>query len=137
MIDSDGSFYIHLSGKYKSNDLAMRGRVKIHFSLQQRKMDNLINLSCVPFMTNIASNLKTNLYYLKNRNLVSITVQANNKHYLIKSYLDKFPLMSSKYLDYLCYEKGLDYLGKQLKNNEIIEIRNIKKSMNNNRTYFN
>lgn len=137
MIDSDGSFFINLNGKYKFNDIDTKGRVKIHFSLSQRKIDKLLNITCVPFMTDVATFFKTNLYFVKNRNIISVSVLANNKHYIVKYYFDKFPLMSSKYLDYLCYEQGLNYLGKQLKHNEITEIRNIKESMNNNRTYFN
>ena len=45
--------------------------------------------------------------------------------------------MSSKYLNYLSFFKGLSYLGKRLTKEEVLEIRDIKSSMNNSRTYFN
>jgi hypothetical protein len=45
--------------------------------------------------------------------------------------------MSSKHLNYLSFLEGLNYLGKNLTNKEIIEIQAIKNSMNNKRTYFN
>jgi len=45
--------------------------------------------------------------------------------------------MSSKYLNYLSFFKGLNYLGKRLTNEETTEIRTIKNSMNNKRTYYN
>ena len=45
--------------------------------------------------------------------------------------------MTSKRLDYLCFLQGLNYLGKRLTNQEIIEIKNIKNSMNRNRTLYN
>lgn len=42
--------------------------------------------------------------------------------------------MSSKYRNSLSFFKGLNYLGKRLKEQEILEIRAIKNSMNNTRT---
>lgn len=56
---------------------------------------------------------------------------------MVKSYFDKYPLMSSKYLDYLCYLEGLNYLGKCLNQKEILEIQQLKNSMNLKRTDFN
>ena len=44
--------------------------------------------------------------------------------------------MTSKHLNYLAFLKGLNYLGKRLTNEEILEIRTIKGSMNNKRTEF-
>jgi hypothetical protein len=63
--------------------------------------------------------------------------QSDKKHYMITSYLTKFPLMSSKYLNYLSFFKVLNYLGKRLTEQEILEIRAIKNSMNNSRTEYN
>jgi hypothetical protein len=45
--------------------------------------------------------------------------------------------MSSKYLNYICYVKELNYLGKHLTEKEILKIKNIKNSMNKKRTYYN
>lgn len=45
--------------------------------------------------------------------------------------------MSSNYLNYLSFFKGLDYLGKRLTKQEIVEIRTIKNSMNNSRIDYN
>lgn len=45
--------------------------------------------------------------------------------------------MTIKHLNYLSFYKGLSYLGKRLTPEEILEVRNIKNSMNNNRTEFN
>lgn len=87
-------------------------------------------------MTEIADFFKSNINYASN-NEMTFLVQANSKHNLTKSYFDKYPLMSSKYLDYLCYLQGLGYLGRHLTEKEIIEIQKIKNSMNNKRIYFN
>jgi hypothetical protein len=136
MVEADGCFHIYLKGLYASNDSLIRGRVICQFELVQRKIDEASNLSCLPFMTEIANIFQCNIRY-KGDNAIFFMLQENNKHYMIKSYFDKFPLMSSKYLNYLCYIKGLNYLGKRLTNKEILEIRDIKNSMNNKRTYYN
>jgi hypothetical protein len=34
---------------------------------------------------------------------MTFLAQADSKHHLTKSYLDKYPLMTSKRLDYLCF----------------------------------
>jgi LAGLIDADG endonuclease len=70
-------------------------------------------------------------------NEIVFVVQANNKHHLVKSYFEKFPLMSSKYLDYLCFLQSLEFLGKRLTDKKILDIQNIKNSMNSKRTYYN
>jgi hypothetical protein len=99
-------------------------------------IDKSTKLSCIPFMTELADLFKCKVNY-KGGNEIVFVVQANSKHYLVKSYFNKFPLMSSKYLNYLSYLKGLYYLGKSLTNEEIKEIQTIKNSMNSKRTYYN
>lgn len=68
---------------------------------------------------------------------MTFMVQADSKHHLIKYYFDKYPLMTSKHLYYLCFLQGLNYLGKRLTDQEVINIQAIKNSMNNNRTFYN
>jgi len=68
---------------------------------------------------------------------MTFLAQADSKHHLTKSYFDKYPLMTSKRLDYLCFIQALDYLGKRLIGAEAINIQKIKGSMNKNRTHFN
>jgi LAGLIDADG endonuclease len=87
-------------------------------------------------MSKIAEFFQCNVKY-ESENEMTFLAQANSKHYLTKSYFDKYPLMTSKRLDYLCFLQGLNYLGKRLTNQEIIEIKNIKNSMNRNRTLYN
>lgn len=45
--------------------------------------------------------------------------------------------MSSKYLNYICYVKALNYLDKRLMKKEILQIQEIKNLMNNKRTNYN
>ena len=73
----------------------------------------------------------------ESKNEMTFLAQADSKHHLTKTSFDKYPLMSSKRLDYLCFLQGLNYLGKRLTDQEIVKIRSIKSSMNKNRIYFN
>ncbi len=136
MTDSDGNFHISLTGNYGLNSLMTRKRTICSFSITQRVVDKTTGLTCVPFMTEIADLFKCKINY-KAGNAMVFVAQANNKHYLTKKYFDKYPLMTSKHLDYMCFLEGQKYLGKRLTDKEIIAVRAIKNSMNNKRTYFN
>jgi len=135
--DADGHFQINLGGTYRLNKVVSRGRVKCTFSIKQRVIDKPTGDSCVPFMSKIAEFFQCKIIRYKSKNEMTFFAQANSKHYLTKSYFDKYPLMTSKRLDYLCFLQGLNYLGKRLTDQEVIEIQKIKGSMNRNRTYFN
>lgn len=143
--DADGHFSIKLSGSYRSIDSIERGRVQCVFSINQNEIYKKTNESCVPFMTSIANYFNCNLNYKKatsdlfkeSAKLVVFYVQSNKKHSTVIDYFNKYPLMSSKHLNYLCYVKALDYLGKHLNRKEILEIQQLKCSMNLKRTDFN
>jgi hypothetical protein len=136
--DADGCFFIQLRGKYninKSKD--KKNQVLCSFSLVQRKIDKLTNLSCVPFMLSIANHFQVNLFHDKKNDALRLIISARRNHNLVKLYFDKYPLMSSKYLNYLSYLEGINYTCKSLTEKEIAEIHTIKNSMNNARTNFN
>src|ERR1700761_3271495 len=101
MTDCDGCFHIGLSGLYAINPSPKKGRIICSFALVQRMIDKSSNMSCIPFMEKIAKLFQCNLIFRTPDNAISFIAQANAKHYLVKSYFDKFPLMSSKHLDYL------------------------------------
>lgn len=134
--DADGNFYINLGGVYGLNNSKTKGRVICAFSISQKVIDNRIGISCVPFMTEIANLFECKITYLYD-NSMRLLVGANSKQYIIKNYFDKYPLMTSKYLNYLSFLEGTYYLGKRLTDQEIIEIRKIKNSMNTKRTFYN
>jgi hypothetical protein len=133
---ADGHFQISLEGLYGLNKSINRGRVKCIFSIKQRKIDKLTGDYCLPFMSKIADLFQCKIKY-ESENEITFFAQADSKHYLTKFYFDKYPLMTSKHLDYLCFVQALDYLSKRLINQEINNIQKIKNSINNNRTYFN
>lgn len=134
--DADGSFFIYLGGRYAIKDCAGKTRVRCIFSIKQRIIDKLSGGSCLPFMTDIANIFQSVIHY-SGENAIDFKVQATSKHYLTKDYFDRYPLMTSKRLNYLSYSEGLNFLGRSLTNEEIIEIQTIKNSMNNNRSCYN
>ena len=95
-------------------------------------------------MTCLAEFFQVNLNYkVENQPLfkepakkVVFFAQSDRKYYIITSYLTKYPLMSSKHLNYFSFFKGLSYLGKRLTREEILEVRYVKQSMNNSRTEY-
>lgn len=99
----------------------------------------------MPFMTTLAEFFQVNLNFKNNNSAhyknpakaIVFFAQSDRKHYIITTYLAKFPLMTSEYLNYLSFYKGLNYLGKRLSREDILEVRAIKNSMNNKRTEFN
>lgn len=136
MTDADGNFHISLEGVYGSNNSLVRGRVKCIFTITQRVIDKPTGLSCVPFMSEIADLFQCNINY-KSDNTMAFLAQGDKKHYLTKAYFNMYPLMTSKWHNYLCFLQGLEYLGRRLTDKEITEIQDIKNSMNDKRTYFN
>lgn len=143
-IDSDGHFSIKLTGCYSSDDSNIRGRVQCVFSINQSELNRVTGMSNVPFMTILANFFQVNLNYKTEKSVtfkedakkVVFFAQSDRKHYIITSYLTKFPLMTSKHLNYLAFFKGLNYLGKRLTSEEILEVRALKNSMNNKRTEY-
>ena len=144
-IDTDGHFSVKLTGEYVSDDNVTRGRVQCVFSLNQSELNRVTKESNVPFMTQLAHFFQVNLNYkVENSPLfkepakkVVFFAQSDRKHYIVTSYLAKFPLMSSNYLNYLSFYQGLSFLGKRLEREEILKIREIKCSLNKSRTYYN
>lgn len=143
--DADGNFSIKFSGIYTDSDLNTRGRVITVFSINQREIYKRTYESFVEFMTKLAYFFKCNLNFRlvtspllkKPVKLLVFYVQSDKKHYLVTNYFNKYPLMTSKYLDFLNYSESLNYLGKRLTEKEIFKIRTIKDSMNKKRIYYN
>src|SRR5258708_28180543 len=113
MTDADGTFYINLYGVYGLNKSISKGRVQCTFSITQRIIDKPTGLSCLPFMTEIANLFQVRIYYGYSNDMKFIA-RANCRHHITKYYFDKYPLMSSKRLNYLSFLQGLNYLGKPL-----------------------
>ena len=133
-IDADGHFSVRVSID-KENKLK---RIACSLEIEQRQKD-LNNKSLKNIMSLMGNfllcNIKETKITTKNPKYRIRTCNINGNLILI-SYLNKFPLFSSKYLDYLDWLKVFDlFKNKEYKNN-IIYIQNIKMNMNNRRTFF-
>lgn len=135
-IDSDGNFSI----KGFTSD-SVRTYLGFQFYLPQRAID-VSGESLIKFMQNLADYL--------NCKLISRTLKEGFTQYVVNTsskqsnqilvdYLNTYPLLSSKYLDFKNWEKALNiYLIKLHRDPKYLEeIKNLKLSMNNKRTQFN
>jgi hypothetical protein len=135
MSDSRGGFSVYL----RENNLLVKDSTKkviCSFSIILKYKDSSIGLSCLPFMTEIADFFGCKLYCGTEDSLV-FRSSMNDKCKLVKSYFDKHSLMTSKYLDYLSYIQGNNYLNKLLTNKDLIEIQTLNDSMISKRIHFN
>lgn len=133
-IDADGHFAIK---GFTSNP---KSHLAIQFHLTQRKTDKS-GESLEKLMLKITEFLQVNLnervFSEKFHQFVICTSnRVSNK--ILMDYLNNYPLLSSKYLDFKDWETANNiYINKLHKDPVQFEkIRNIKANMNNNRTYF-
>lgn len=91
------------------------------FSINKSELNRVTAESNAPFMTQLANFFFKLIFIIKWQILLYLKsqlkqlfflAQFDRKHYIITSYITKFPLMSSKYLYYLSFFKGLCFLGK-------------------------
>lgn len=130
-IDSDGSFSVRTSEKSK--------RLACSFELVQRQT-NLEDYSYLEVLSKLSiflmSNLKEHKINTKNPQYRVRTTSLNGNLVLV-NYLTKYPLFSKKQLDFIDFNKVIDFFVKKEHNQNFEKIKSIKLSMNDNRTYFN
>ena len=142
-IDADGNFYIRNSLK----------QIICKFSLEQRMIypktnesyNLILNKICLALNVKLHSRIRENASptlrgpgRVKNSYYI-IRVENQNSIKLLIDYLDTYPLLSSKNLDFLCWK--IVYNLVISKNHMTVEGRKIvseqKSQMNDSRTYFN
>lgn len=142
-IDTDGNFSI----KGFTNNI--KTYPALQFYICQREFDNS-GYSLKDIMQKIANFLNTSLIYRKinGHPQFNITISSYENNMILINYLTKFPLFTSKYLNYLDWVKALDlFYNKRVKGlkraknipiNSLIlkEIRIIKSNINKNRKIF-
>jgi len=133
-IDADGHFAI------KGFTANPKSHLAIQFYLSQRKTDKS-GESLEKLMLEISEFLQVKLnkrvFSEKYHQFVICTSnRVSNK--IITDYLNTYPLLSSKYLDFKDWETAYNiYIAKLHKDPKQYEkIRNLKANMNNSRTYF-
>lgn len=135
-IDADGGFQIRYTDKTGS-----KFRIASELRIEQRMIDVISQRSYKNLFTSIASFFNTKIYLTKHNNINYYMVRASNKANLkiVLSYLDKYPLYSSKYLDCLSWSYTVNLLlnNKAYLADNRLKILDLKNNMNNKRTKFN
>ena len=83
----------------------MQGQSKMYIfnKTESRVIDKPTGDYCVPIISKIAKFFQCNVKY-ESENEMTFLAQADSKHHLTN--FDKYPLMTSKRLDYLCFLQG-------------------------------
>ena len=137
-IEADGGFYIRYSiPKISSKKLP---RIGARLSIDQR-MFSKTNKTYKLIMQAIAQYLDSKLYIVTKANGNSyyhLTVNSKNSTKKLIKYLEKYPLSSSKYLDYINWKQVVFLIKEKehLKEENLENIRYLKQQMNNSRTKF-
>jgi hypothetical protein len=132
-IDADGHFGIKgFTGNKKTYP-------HLHFILVQREKDKS-GKSLSPFMKKLAKFLVVDLKKINNGGFPAFRVNTSSKisNQILIDYLNKYSLLSSKYLDFKNWEKAYVYLSEKLHKDPKIaeEMSELKSSMNSKRTFF-
>lgn len=139
-IDADGSFAIRQTLKSKTT----KKQTECQFILVQRIVYPKTGESYINILSVIASFLCVKLTILKARNpnacdQYKVKVGSVKSKSILRIYLNKYPLLSTKLLDYKAWCSADDLMLQKLHYTEqgAKEITKIKKSMNNSRIDYN
>nr|QID02895.1 hypothetical protein [Orbilia oligospora] len=145
-VDADGSFSVQYT---KTEEGAKKRKISCRLRIEQRILDPVTNDSYFDILNQISLFLNCNLLTRtqKSTNNIYYTLAASSKVSLdiIINYFNKYPLFSSKYLDYKDWEK-VAYLiinnkhkkpGFNYSDEDLTMVKNIKNNMNTKRIYFN
>lgn len=138
-IEGDGSFSV----QYTKKENAKKRKISCRLRIEQRMIDPHSNNSYFNILNKIATFLLCNLLTRKQsatgNTYYTLTASSLESIKVIINYFCKYPLYSSKYLDYKDWQIVAKWrLNNEHYNEEIIpEIVKIKENMNSKRTYFN
>jgi len=138
-IDSDGSFSVQHTKRV--NNVKKR-KISCRLRIEKRMLDPITNNSYFNVLIDISNFLNCTLLTRKQKSTGNeyYTLTASSKFSLdvIVNYLDKYPLFSSKYLDYKDWKEIvlLIFENKHYTEEGINKTESVKNSMNRQRTYF-
>ena len=142
--DADGNFSINIHKRWNKNSTRVQLAYRIEVRQNYHKLDNNMPVSYFNIMSKISVFLGVNLYsrsrIIKDKIFSSFIVVSHNKNSLLKtiSYFDKFPLLSSKYLDYKDWKFILDLQNtNKLTTIYLNEAIKVKNDFNSKRTTYN
>ena len=141
--DSDGNFSINITKRSKQKLM----RVQLFYRLEIRQTYHRLNNEEVSFFTIMSkigtflgSNVLSRSRIVGDKQYFSFIVTATSKNSLEKTryYFNKFPLLSSKYLDYLCWCKVIELqLANPITTSYLDSALQIRKDFNSTRTTYN
>jgi hypothetical protein len=124
-IDGDGCFKLRNTEKGKK-------KLACYFELSQRKID-INGKDLFTIMNLISFNLITPLKLIINNSQYRLRTNSKISNDILIKYLDKYPLYTSKYLDYLDWKEGYNIFNTT---KDIQLFQSLKKGMNDYRTYY-
>ena len=138
-VDADGSFSVQYT---KTEDGAKKRKISCRMRIEQRVLDPITNDSYSDILNQICTFLNCNLltrtqkrfdrYYI-------VYASSDKSNRILIDYLHKYPLFSSKFLDYKDWERVVNSfpIGYDLDAENWKTINDLKAGMNMNRTHFN
>jgi len=138
-IDSDGSFSVQYT---KLENGAKKRKISCRLRIEQRILDPITNESYSKVLTDIANFLNCKLLIRKQKSTgneyYTLTASSKMSLEIIVNYLEKYPLFSSKYLDYKNWKEIviLIFENKHYTKEGINKTESARNSMNRQRTYF-
>lgn len=129
-IESDGCFYVRVS----KNNICATYKIACLFELAQKTTKDKVMLD---IMTKIKEFLSTNLKFRTKSSQYWVRTSSYPSNKILTTYLSKYPLLSSKYLDFISWQKVLNIMIKKEQVKKLEEINDLKNNMNNKRSYFN
>ena len=143
--DADANFSINIHKRSNKNST----RVQLYYRLEIRQTYHKLDsdgkkVSFFSIMSILAQFLGVNVLsrtrIKDEKQYYSFTAMAHNKNSLckVKGYFNKFPLLSSKFLDYNDWKEILNLFNPRFKYSQgnIDKVLDLKSKMNDNRTIF-
>ena len=142
--DADSNFYIRTSEKTMNpvTGKFSKARIACRFALEQRKIEPKFLQPTEPFMKQIADTFHVSLLTSKHNNPPSeywcIHVSSRKGVKELINYFSTFPLMGSKYLDFLDFRSVYELIDQNIHLTESgrLEIYNLKNKMNKARVEY-
>ena len=139
-IDADGSFSILHT---KTENGALKNKISCRLRIEQRILDPITKINYHSILSEISKfldcSLLTRKQFSTGREYYTITASSKKSLAIIISYLNAFPLLSSKFLDYKDWGIAAELIIKDLHLSveSKVSIDILKNNMNRNRSFFN
>lgn len=139
-IDADGGFSVQHT-KVENN--AKKRKISCRLRIEQRMLDPVTGKSYLDVLTKIAKflncNLLTRIQKSTDNEYYTLAASSKNSTDILMNYLDRYPLFSSKYLDYKNWKEIVLLIveNKHYTEEGLTKTDFARGNMNRNRTYFN